>query len=224
MQIPFLKKCTKCGQTKLIIEFNRNKRYSDGYYTWCKACMLISNKKSHERHADEIRAREHRRYIDNKQEINRRNNAWCREHWHNDPEYRERKNRQKRETVQRNPAFKARINEWKKKYNKSRYASDPEFAEAHRHSVRLSHSKRRATIHGNGDKSTINRKEWKALCAKYDNRCLACGQKKRLEIDHIIPISKGGHNSIDNVQPLCRSCNSKKYVREIDYRKNWEGG
>ena len=52
----------------------------------------------------------------------------------------------------------------------------------------------------------------------HGEKCLCCGDKNNLSIDHIIPVKKGGTNKIDNLQPLCLSCNSKKNTKIIDYR------
>lgn len=63
--------------------------------------------------------------------------------------------------------------------------------------------------------------EWEALKAQYDYKCLCCGRQEpdiELTRDHVVPLSKGGHDSIDNIQPLCRGCNSSKSIREVDFR------
>lgn len=73
--------------------------------------------------------------------------------------------------------------------------------------------RRRVSIKGD-----FSAQEWIALCEKHNNRCLCCGEKKPLEIDHILPVSKGGANTIDNLQPLCVSCNRSKGTKHIDYR------
>ena len=54
-------------------------------------------------------------------------------------------------------------------------------------------------------------REWNELKERFDNKCVFCGASNQLTRDHIIPISKGGNSFIENIQPLCRSCNSKKY-------------
>ncbi len=45
--------------------------------------------------------------------------------------------------------------------------------------------------------------------------CQYCGSTKSLTIDHIIPRSKGGKNTWDNVVAACERCNSRKGDRTL---------
>lgn len=49
------------------------------------------------------------------------------------------------------------------------------------------------------------------LIAAKNSRCDYCGRKtKRLEVEHITPVTKGGNHTLWNVTVACRSCNAKK--------------
>lgn len=61
-----------------------------------------------------------------------------------------------------------------------------------------------------GAAGTFTTIEWQTKVQEYGNKCACCGAIGKLEIDHILPISRGGTNTIDNIQPLCRHCNASK--------------
>ena len=62
--------------------------------------------------------------------------------------------------------------------------------------------------------NTLTTQEWEDILKKYKFRCAYCGKEftlfDRETKDHIIPISKGGDNTKENIVLACRSCNSKK--------------
>ncbi len=82
-------------------------------------------------------------------------------------------------------------------------------------------NKRNRMKRSNGGSHTL--KQWEDLKKQYKWICPCCKEKEpkiQLTEDHIIPISKNGLDNIENIQPLCRSCNSKKYDKIIPkYKK-----
>lgn len=62
--------------------------------------------------------------------------------------------------------------------------------------------------------------EWDNLKAQYNWTCPRCKKKEPdiiLTRDHIIPVSRGGSDNIENIQPLCKRCNSLKATVSIKY-------
>lgn len=54
----------------------------------------------------------------------------------------------------------------------------------------------------------------------HGKKCKRCGDTKHLQLDHIVPVVRGGVDEISNLQPLCRSCNAKKGAKKDFDLKN----
>ena len=56
---------------------------------------------------------------------------------------------------------------------------------------------------------TVKQEVWQ----RDNGKCVKCESKENLEYDHIIPVIKGGANTVRNIQLLCESCNRKKQAK-----------
>lgn len=74
-------------------------------------------------------------------------------------------------------------------------------------------------VSANFERKELNRSLRFAVLKRDNYRCCICGRNVKdgvkLEIDHIVPVSKGGKTVITNLQTLCQDCNRGKWSREM---------
>jgi 5-methylcytosine-specific restriction endonuclease McrA len=83
-----------------------------------------------------------------------------------------------------------------------------------------SRSKRLAAARKKGSHTA---KEWKEM-TEFFGACVKCGAKpgiENLQKNRITPISKGGSDSIRNIQPLCPECVQQESDGDTDYRETF---
>jgi len=141
-------------------------------------------------------------------------NAARRERRQENPE----QHRQKSKERYANPAHaakvKARAKKWREenperyaKNNKAWRAANPDKAAA---IVRAGWINRRARERNVGKISAADVKKVRATAV-----CAHCGQSHpKMEIDHIVALSRGGSNHLSNLQLLCRPCNRSKWAKD----------
>lgn len=90
--------------------------------------------------------------------------------------------------------------------------------EAVRKLAREGARRRNANLKAARSESRVSAKDKLKLVARYGYKCMCCGSEEGITFDHVLPISKGGPDVVDNIQLLCGPCNSSKHTKVIDYR------
>ena len=67
-------------------------------------------------------------------------------------------------------------------------------------------------------RTRISKKMREQVYERYDGHCAYCGveiEYKDMQVDHMVPLRKGGSNDIGNLLPACRSCNNYKHTLTV---------
>lgn len=151
------------------------------------------NRKSNLKNREKVLARAKKYRDANRDEIRKRGRI-ATKRWHeNNKEYHKKLNK---EWVRKNPE---RVKELAKEWIKN----NPEKMSAMRLNA---NAKRRAQKHT----GKVSASDWAKIKGAANYRCHYCKKKKYLTMDHVTPLSKGGHHVSSNIVPACQSCNSSK--------------
>lgn len=215
------KKCKICGIEKSLSNFYFRKD-NQTYRNECIPCHNQRNAKWRNKNLEKQREyhkkyyQEKAEYLRHKVSLRRLQNpekvALEKQNWYF--RNKERLNKLGREWRQKNiERAKETAKTWALSNTEKTRAYKAKWRKNHPEQVAIARHNRRAK-----DRGSYTKEEWKNLCEFYDNKCLRCGEKKKLTADHIVPLSCGGSNTIDNIQPLCGYCNTSKGTKTIDYR------
>jgi 5-methylcytosine-specific restriction endonuclease McrA len=207
--IPLKKTCTKCKVEKPNTAFGFSRASKDGLFPRCKKCRS----EEYEAKAEEVRE-ERRKY---REEHGEKARESCR------------KSREKHLEKRRAGETLYRLkNPEKRKASKARYyeankdkvkAKIREWVNLHPGIGSVYSRRRRAQQEKLSGSHTL--REWNDLKAYYDHRCLCCWRQEpeiKLTADHVIPVVGGGNDTVQNLQPVCQRCNSRKHTKTTDYR------
>jgi 5-methylcytosine-specific restriction endonuclease McrA len=179
-----MKACAKCNEIKNLSDFYFRDKKKGTYRKECKDCQknnILRYQKTSNIYKEFRKGYEKEYHSKNKESINKKH----REYWED------------KRDIKR---------EYDKEYRQT---------ENGREIAYKSDMKRRLTGHGgkfkpHKRKELLDRDNWICKCCGIKVHDEKRNDERKAHIDHIIPISKGGNSSPENLQVLCRTCNLTK--------------
>lgn len=224
---PAEKRCCRCKEVKRASEFYTARAEKDGLKSYCKMCgaadrrnrYALNPQKGREAaarwratHPEKIKEQHARRVVI----VTEASLARHRASYYKHRAERLKKNKQRYEE---NKAA------WSIRFAAYRMTLDPEKQAEYRRNYRknnpdkmiaLSNAARARKANAPGSHTTA---EWLELKEYYGSCCAYCQAHESdcgpLTRDHMISLSNGGSDSIDNIAPCCKSCNSTKNVKSL---------
>ena len=183
-----MKYCHSCNRERKKSEFWKRKASPDGLQRICKECSLSFNNAWRRSHKEKIKVIKRKHYEKNKVMIYARSKTYAMNH----PEVNRKAVKKWREKNLERAKFL--IKRW--------CQNNPE---KRRHSFAVRRFLKRAN---GGEKIPL--RVWDGIKNIFGNKCFYCGKKRKLTMDHYIPLSKGGLHIMENIVPACVSCNCRK--------------
>ena len=186
--VPAGKRCTKCREWKLIEEYHPKKGSFDGHRSACKVCTNAANKVCADANRDWERERQKVYYAENRVAIRAKRALYVERsremvrQWH-------RRNRERMRIYKKE--YQLRHPESTKRHRQNYYAR-------HKEQFLIRYHRRRARKRAAPGRFTAA--AWRALKEQRSYSCLRCGKGEpeiKLTPDHIVPLSKGGSNFIE---------------------------
>lgn len=199
LPLPTTKRCTLCREAKSLDDYHAHPTTRDRKQSRCKDCAKKTTRTWYWEHREIVLEQARAYYQANIKRIKARTYEQS-QRWYQENRERARENGRRWQANNHHRVRAAR---------RRSYRASPARYKAY-------HYAWIARRRGNG--GSFTEQEWLGICARYEFRCLCCHKEKPLTADHVIPVSRGGRDSIDNIQPLCQSCNSAKGTRSTDFR------
>lgn len=177
------------------------KHYMRKYFADNGEVLIAKQRSRYERNRQKILDGKREYYLANRQRIRAKADEW---------------REANRETHNaRGRAYSARNKEIRRAKQTQYRLQNPhvwrEWARENRNAVVLKSQRRRSYKMGNPDSIGLSRHDWERLLNRFEYRCAYCGvYTKAIQMDHVVPLSRGGRHAIGNVIPACASCNSSK--------------
>lgn len=225
--------CAKCGETKPLGEFYKDRTRKDGLAAYCKPCCRKYDRCHYVADPEKYREYARRYYAANQEAVQKNNRRWRKANpkkareinrrWRkaNPEKCRELQRRWRKANLEK---YRERIRRWAAANPEKSRENTRCWRKANPDKVRANCQRRRARQRSLPHDLTDQ--QWRVTLEAFGFRCAYCGELPdsincprygKLVQEHLVALNKGGGYTFGNIVPSCEKCNNSKRDH------NWRG-